>query len=105
MPIVVPGISTGSSNSTASTSPTSLPQDSTEDSASNPATVRRRSASSPVLGDQLRDSEQSEGDGEDTDPVQGSLLRGLPQWLEDFTDKPSGLRSVSIKGHTRKHFS
>ena len=38
IPIVVPGLSTGSSFSTASTSSTSLAQDSTEDSTSSPAT-------------------------------------------------------------------
>ena len=54
-----------------------VPQDTTEDSTSSPATIRRRSTSRPVLGDQLRDSEQSKGDSEDTDPAQGNLLRDL----------------------------
>ena len=46
-----------------------------------PATMRRRSTSSPVLGDQLRGSEQSEYDNKDTVSVQGDLLRDLPEWL------------------------
>ena len=37
-----------------SASPTSLPQDTTHDSSSNPATVRRRSTSMPALGNQVR---------------------------------------------------
>ena len=55
VPIVVAGLSTGSSCSTASTSPTSLPQDTSVDSSSSPAKTRRRSTSLPVLGNQLRD--------------------------------------------------
>ena len=39
VPIVVPEISTGFSSLTASTPPTSSPQDSTEDSSSSPATT------------------------------------------------------------------
>ena len=62
-------------------------RDSTEGSSSSPTTVRRRSTSSPVLGDQLIDSEQFAGDSTDTDPVQGNLLRDLPEWLEDSTEK------------------
>ena len=72
VPIVVPGLSTCSSSSTASTSPTSLPQDLTEDSTSGPATIRLRSTSSPELGDQLRGSEQPKGAGKDTDQVHGT---------------------------------
>ena len=45
VPIAVPGLSTGSSSSTASTSPTSLPKDTTDDSLSSLATRRRRSTS------------------------------------------------------------
>ena len=50
-----------------------------------PRQVRRprRSTRSPVLGDQLCDSEQSEGDSKDTE---GNLLRDLPGWLEDVTE-------------------
>ena len=43
VPIGVPGLSTCSSTSTASASPASLPQDTTEDSTSSPATTRLRS--------------------------------------------------------------
>ena len=65
VPIVVPGLSTGASISTASASLTSLPQDSAEDSSSSPATIRRRSTSIPVLG---------------------NLLRDFQEWLEEFTE-------------------
>ena len=41
-----------------------------KNSTSSPATIRRRSTSSPVLGDQL-----------------GNLLRNSPEWLEDSTEK------------------
>ena len=84
VPIVVPGVSTSSFSSTVSTSPTSLTQDSTEDSTSSPATMRRRS----TRGDQLLDFEQSEGDSKDTDPIQGNSLRELTEWLEDFKENP-----------------
>ena len=60
--------------------------DSNEDSSSSPASIRRRSTSSPVLGDQLIDFEQFAGDSKDTDPVKGNLLHDLPEWLEDFTE-------------------
>ena len=39
-------------------------------------------------GDQFRSSETSKDDNKDIDPVQGNLLRGLPEWLEDFTEIP-----------------
>ena len=53
-----------------------------------PATIRRRSTRSPVQGDQFRSSETSKDDNKDIDPVQGNLLRGLPEWLEDITEIP-----------------
>ena len=54
VPIVVPGLSTGSSSTTASASPVSLPQDTSDDS-SSPATTRRGGTSIPVLGNRLQD--------------------------------------------------
>ena len=42
-----------------STSPTSLPHDTTEDSSSSPVTIRRRNASSPPLGNEVRDSTET----------------------------------------------
>ena len=60
VPIVLPGLRTGSSSSCASTSPTSLPQDTSEDSSSCPATTRRDSTSIPVLGNELRDPTETQ---------------------------------------------
>ena len=89
VPIVVPGLSTGSSSSTTSTSPTSLPQNLTVgDSTPSPATIRRRSTRSRVWGNQLHDSEQTEDETEDIDFVLRNRLQDLPEWLEDFTESP-----------------
>ena len=63
---IIPALSTGSSSFTTRTS--SLAQVSTENSLSNPATIRRQSSSSH------------------TDPALGNLLHHLPEWLEDFTE-------------------
>ena len=80
VPIVVRGLSTRSSSSTASTSPTSQSEDtSVEDSTPSPATIRRRSTPSRVLGDQLRDSEKQK--------TKLRTMRDLPKRLEDFTEK------------------
>ena len=82
MPIVVPGLSTGSS----SKSTTSLPQDSV-DSTFRPAITRSQSTSSPELEDQFRESNQkNKNRDEDIDMVQGDLVRDLPEWLEEFTE-------------------
>ena len=87
MSIVVPGLSTRSSSSTASTSPTSIPQDLTvEDYTPNPASTRRRSTSSRALGDQLHDSEDTEDRNKEIDPVPGIRSDDLQEWLEDFTE-------------------
>ena len=59
-PIVVPGSSTGSSSSSASTRPKSLPQNTSDASSSSPAITRRRSTSIPVLGNQLRDPTENQ---------------------------------------------
>ena len=66
MLIVVQGLSTRSSSSSTSASSTSAQQDSC----------------SRALGDKLRDSKKTEH----TDPVQGSPLRDLPEWLGEFID-------------------
>ena len=87
VPILVPGLSSGSSNSITRTFPTSLPQKLTvEDSAPSPATIRRRSAPSRILGNQLHDSTQTEDETEDIDFVLRNRLQDLPEWLEDFTE-------------------
>ena len=49
---------------------------------------------------QLRDSKQLLGDSGDTDPVQGYLLRDLPEWLEDFAENPVD-EGVSASRDTR----
>ena len=72
VPIFVPGLSTSFSSSITSTSPASFPQDSTEDSKSSPATIRRRRSRRRTPGDQLRGSEHSEDGNKDVDPVQGN---------------------------------
>ena len=101
---MVPGLTNGSSRSTASTSPTSLTQDSTADASSSPATIRRRSTSSPPLGNQSRDSTNTKTK-KDTDPVQGDPVARFARLFEGPHKKSRTWGSVSITGHTRKHFS
>ena len=59
VPIVVPGLSTGSSSSTTSTSTKSLSQDSVS-STSSPASTRNQSTSDEALGDQLREPSKNQ---------------------------------------------
>ena len=61
VPIVVPGLLTGSFTSTSSTL---LPQDSVS-STSSPASTRSQNTSSPALGDQLRESRKIKNTNED----------------------------------------
>ena len=85
VPIVVPGLSTGSSSSTTSTSTTTLPQD-IVDFTFRPAITQSQSTSSRELGDQFPESRKNKIKEEDIDTAQGDLLRDLPDWLEEFTD-------------------
>ena len=88
VPIAVPGSSTASSCSTASTSPTSLLHCSTaEDSTPSPATTRSDRTSSRFWRDKLHHSEQT-GDStqKKIDLMLGNLLHDLLEWLEDFTE-------------------
>ena len=82
VPIVVPGLSTGSSTSSTPTSPASLPQNSVSCTL-RPAAIRSESMSERARRDPLRD---------------------LPEWLEEFTKSCRG-RSSSTQGLTREFFS
>ena len=75
-------------------SPTLLPQDTTHDSSSNPATVRRRSTSILALGNQVRTPYRYR------ETCCEISQRGHSQDFKENID-----RSTSIKGHTRRHFS
>ena len=98
MPIVVPGLSTGSSSSTASTSTTSLLQHSA-DSTLRSAITRSQSTSSPELRDQLQACRKikNKNKDEDIDMVQGDLLRDLPEWLEEFTENVVDERVPAVR--------
>ena len=106
VPIVVPGSSTSSSGSAASSSLTSLTQD-TEGSTSSPATIRRRSTSSPPLGNQLRDyTETNNKNNKTRTPIRyRETCCEICQVGGRVHRKSRRRRSVSITGHTRKHFS
>ena len=105
MPIVARWWSTGPLGSTTSTSPASLPQDLKEGSASNPATIRRWSTRTPVLRDWLCSSEQSEEWKLTTLRRTWKLVARSARNVGGFHRQSCGRRSVSIKGHTRKHAS
>ena len=64
--------------------PPALPQGTSDDSSSSPATIRSGCTSIPASGNWLRD---------------------LLEWLDEFTENLERRTSVSIKWHTRKHFS
>ena len=71
---------------------TAAPQDSTEESKTRPATIRCRSTSSWVLGDQWRGAEQSE----DENKARSARMVG------GFHRQSSGRRSVSTTGTNRQ---
>ena len=98
MPIVVPGLSTGVSSSTACTSRTSITQNSTEESSSSPATIRRRSTSSPPLGNQVRDSTHTKKIKRHRSGA-GRLVARFARMVGGLhRKKSSGRKSVSITG-------
>ena len=84
VPIVVPGLSTGSSSSTTPTSPASFSQD----PRLHPATLRSESSSGPVQGDLSPEPTETEKPhkNEDTDRVRGDPLHDLPEWLEEVKE-------------------
>ena len=87
-PIVVPGLSTEPSSSATSASSTSVSQDTVrDDSMPCPATTRRGSTRSRSLGDQLRDSKETNNKtkNEDRDKARRTPLRDLPESFDEFT--------------------
>ena len=76
VPIVVPGLSTGSS----------------QHPRLHPATIRSESSSGPVQGDLSPEPAETETPhkNEDTDRVRGDPLHDLPEWLEEFKGEPCG---------------
>ena len=102
VPIVVPGLPTGSSNSTTSTSPTSLTQTKIPRQVQQQYDVEipavQHKETSCVIPSNWREIVRT------SMPVQGTLAR-FARMVGGPHGKSSGRRSVSITGHTRKHFS
>ena len=99
VPSVVPGLSTGSSSSTAHTSPASLPPDSVV-STLRPAPTRSESTSRSARGDLSLEPKETENTvkHEDTEPARGDLLRDMPEWLEEFTENVADERVPAHRG-------
>ena len=104
--VVVLGLTTGPSSSSTSTSSTSVPQDSVRgDSLPSPASTRSRSTRSRALGDQLRDSNETQNKYkiEDIDRARESPLRDLPGlrnsliilWTNKLTPESEAPASIS----------
>ena len=96
-PLVVPGLSTGSSSSSANSSSTSLPLDTS--GGFSPCSAIQRSddthaQASRNRGDPRKTKNTSKN--KDTNQASNNRMRGLPDWLEEVT---------CIKGHTCTHFS
>ena len=85
-PIVIPGLSTGSSSSTASTSSTSLLQGTSDNSSSSRPTTQHQSKIGTRSG------------------IWKPVAR-LARVVTGVHRKSGRRRSVGTKGHTRKHFS
>ena len=110
VPIVVPGLSTGSSSSTTHTSSASQPQEAPTPT-SRPASTRNESKSSQARGDLLLEPTETENthENQDTELARRGLLRDLPEWLQEFlenlvgervpvhTDAPASLSRVSFR--------
>ena len=103
MPLVVPGQSTVSSSSSASASLASLPQDTSDDSSSSPAITRRRSANIPASGKPTETPKHNVK--KDTGTRTGKQVVRFARVDRGVHGKSQRRNGVSIKGHTRKHFS
>ena len=60
-----------------------------------PETTRSESMSGQARGDLSPKPTETEtaNKNEDIEPVRGDLLRDLPEWLGEFTEKPCGQKS------------
>ena len=89
VPIVVLGLSTGSSSSATPTSPTSLPQEAVLPT-QHPASTRSESTSGieRVRGDPSRGPAdiKNPNNNEDNERARGNPLRDLPEWSEEFAE-------------------
>ena len=103
VPLVVPGQSTVSSSSSASASLASLPQDTSDDSSSSPTITRRRSANIPASGNLQKP--QNDNLKKDTGTGTGKQVVRFARVVGGIHGKSQRRNGVSIKGHTRKHFS
>ena len=107
VPIIVPGLSTGSSSSATHTSPASLPQESVV-SAWRPETTRSESTSSQARRETRRQNQQKPkkiNKNEDTEPVRKDLLCDLQRMVRTIHRKSCGRRCSSTQGRTREFFS
>ena len=88
VPLVVPGLATGSSSSSACPSSTSLPQDTYDDSSSSPAPERSDDKSVPASGNRSRNptKTQKKHKNKDKVPASGNRFRDLPVWLKELTE-------------------
>ena len=104
VPLVVPGLSTGSSSSSASSSSTSLPQGTSDDSSSSP-TARSDSTRIPASGNWSRDPTEAKTQKKRHLSGIGKPIERSPRLVRGVHRKSGRRRSVSSKGHTRKQFS
>ena len=87
VPLVVPGLWTGSSGSASPTSPTSSSQDS-ENSTMRPATIRSESVSERAQGDlAFEPTNRTKSDKSDENELaRGNPLPELTEWLQEFRE-------------------
>ena len=69
---------------------TSLLQDTSDDTSSNPATTRSDNTSIPASGNRSRDSTESKNTNKNRDvvPASRNRFRHLPEWLKELAENP-----------------
>ena len=88
VPIVVPGLSTGSSSSATPTSPTSVPQEAVIPTL-HPASTRSESTSSKGRGHPSHEPAETTDTNKngDNETIRRNPLHDLPEWLKQFREK------------------
>ena len=103
MPIV--GLSTGFPSSSASSSSTSLPQDTSGDTSSSPATKRSDARKIPESGNRLRDlPDWNEEFAENLEDKEVPTLRDTPANTSQDLDSERPTKVVSRKHSIETHF-
>ena len=86
VPIVVPGLATVSSRSSASSSSSSLPQDTSGDVLSSPATQRSDDTNAQPSRNRSRNPTKTKNKNEDNIQASRNRLRDLPHWSVEFAE-------------------